>query len=149
MTHHGERVLVVDDNQSLTEATALALDLLGFETRVAHDGLTALQLAAQFRPHAVLIDLALPALDGFEVARRLRALPIFGAPRLVAWTGRCDSRHRAASQAAGFDAFLVKPASPDDVCGALFGHADTAAPTPRRTACRGPVSRRRMPGGKR
>jgi DNA-binding response OmpR family regulator len=115
------RILIVDDNKSLAQALALALELKGLEPQVATDGLTALEIAAQFRPAAALIDLGLPLLDGFEVASRLRVFPVFGAPRLVAWTGRCDPRARAAVWAAGFDAYLVKPSNFEDIRAALLG----------------------------
>lgn len=128
------RVLLVDDNRSLIRAVAIALSLEGLEPREAHDGLTALEIAVEYRPAAVLIDLALPLLDGFELAARLRALPIFGHPRLVAYTGRSDPRHRASALAAGFDAFLVKPSCFDDIRAALLGHRPTDRNRPRETS---------------
>lgn len=113
------RILIVDDNASLAQAIAVALNLQGLDTEVALDGLTALEVAARFRPAAVLVDLGLPLLDGFEVASRLRVFPVFGSPRLVAWTGRCDPRGRAIAYEAGFDAYLIKPARFDEIRAAL------------------------------
>jgi DNA-binding response OmpR family regulator len=122
-----QRILIVDDNRSLAQALAISLRLEDLEVELAADGLTALEVAARFRPAAVLIDLALPLLDGFEVATRLRAFPTFGSPRLVAWTGRCDPRGRAIARASGFDAYLTKPARFEDVRAALFGTFARAA----------------------
>jgi DNA-binding response OmpR family regulator len=124
-----QRVLIIDDNRPLTEAVSLALGLQGFETRVAHDGLAALEVAAAFRPGSALVDLMLPLLDGWEVAARLRTLPVFGSPRLVAWTAQCDPRHRAAAFDVGFDAFLVKPASFEDMRAALLGRRARRSPS--------------------
>lgn len=122
-----QRILIVDDNRSLAQALAIALELKGLEVKVALEGLSALEIAAQFRPGAALIDLGIPLLDGFEVASRLRVFPVFGSPRLVAWTGRCDPRGRAIARAAGFDAYLTKPASFEDIRTTLLGQRSRAS----------------------
>jgi two-component system, OmpR family, response regulator len=105
----GQRVLLVDDNSDATEPLSLLLQARGHETRVATDGVQAISLADEFRPQCVLLDLGLPRMDGYEVARRLRERP-YGADvvivALTGWTGR-EVRTRAA--AAGFDYHLVKP----------------------------------------
>jgi signal transduction histidine kinase len=101
------RVLVVDDNRDSAEMVAEALQHLGHTVSVAHDGPGALTEAEAFIPEVVLLDLGLPTMDGFEVARRLRA----GGVRvhLVAMTGYGQASDRQATREAGFDAHLVKP----------------------------------------
>ena len=103
------RVLVVDDNQDAAEMLALLLERDGFETRVAHTGPEALDGAATLAPDVVLLDLGLPGLDGYEVARRLRADRSRTQPVLVAVTGWGSDEDRSKSRAAGFDHHLIKP----------------------------------------
>src|SRR5262249_58095851 len=78
-------------------------------------GAAALELAAAYRPDVVLLDLAMPAMDGGEVARRLRLQPRFGGTLLVAVTGYTDEANRLSSEDAGFDLFLIKPVEPATV----------------------------------
>jgi signal transduction histidine kinase/DNA-binding response OmpR family regulator len=105
----GRRVLVVDDNRDIAESLAFMLEDHGNEVRTAHDGPSALNTAAAFCPEIVLLDIGLPGIDGYEVARRLRKLPELSKSLLVALTGygQSEARHRA--QKAGFDIHLVKP----------------------------------------
>jgi PAS domain S-box-containing protein len=112
------RILVVDDNADSAEALALALEVIGHETRLASDGPAALQVAAEFRPEVAILDIGLPGMDGYEVARRLRTLsesPIV----IVALTGYGQDQDRKRGQEAGFDHYLVKPASPEAVLSIL------------------------------
>jgi two-component system CheB/CheR fusion protein len=106
------RVLVVDDNVDAAESLAMLLRVQRHEVRTAHDGPAALDAAAAFRPEVVLLDIGLPRMDGYEVARRLRGQADSQMTLLVALTGygQDDDRRRAAE--AGFDAYLVKPADP-------------------------------------
>jgi CheY-like chemotaxis protein len=105
-------VLVVDDSRDAAESLALVLRLQGHEARVALDGPEALDALDAFRPDAVLLDVGLPGMDGYEVARHIRQRPAFGRTTLVAVTGygREEDRRRAAE--AGFDHHLTKPADP-------------------------------------
>lgn len=103
------RVLVVDDNADSAEMMTLALSAVGFETRRALDGLTALSVAEEFQPTVALLDLALPGIDGYELARRIRQHPILSEIKLVAVTGFGQARDRRTSTNAGFDLHLVKP----------------------------------------
>lgn len=103
------RVLVVDDNVDLAETLTLLLEASGHEVRMAHDGPTALETALSYRPNVVLLDLGLPGLDGFEVAKRLRQQPLFEKIVLVAMTGYGQEADRRRSLDAGFDHHLVKP----------------------------------------
>ncbi|HXU81849.1 MAG TPA: ATP-binding protein, partial [Polyangia bacterium] len=102
------RVLVVDDNRDAAELLAEALELEGYQTRVAYDGPSALRLAAEFRPELAFLDIGLPVMDGYDLARRLRALDQ-GPLVLVAVTGYGQPADRARSAEAGFDEHLVKP----------------------------------------
>jgi CheY-like chemotaxis protein len=85
---------------------------LGHETRVAHDGMTALDIAREFRPEVILLDIGMPGLDGYEVARRLRAMNQGQTFRIVAITGWGQEADRLRSKEAGFDLHLVKPVDP-------------------------------------
>jgi CheY-like chemotaxis protein len=104
-----QRVLLVDDNVDATEPLSLLLQTKGHETRVATSGEDALRLAAEFRPQCVVLDLGLPGMDGYEVARRLRAHPESAGVVLVALTGWAGRDVRARAAEAGFDYHLVKP----------------------------------------
>jgi CheY-like chemotaxis protein len=108
-------VLVVDDNADTAESYALLLRLDGHEVRVAPDGPVALQAVRDFAPDAALLDLGLPGMDGYEVARRLRALPETGRVLLVAMTGWDQEEDRHRSWEAGFDYHLTKPAPPEEI----------------------------------
>jgi PAS domain S-box-containing protein len=103
------RVLVVDDNRDAAATLARLLELLGNEVRIAHDGTQTLALAAEFLPDLVLLDIGLPGMDGYEVAELLRVDHRFDKTALVALTGYGSAEDRRQSQAAGFNAHLVKP----------------------------------------
>ncbi|PTL82795.1 ATP-binding protein [Vitiosangium sp. GDMCC 1.1324] len=103
------RVLVVDDNQDAADILAESLELLGCETRIAYDGPSALKIAPTFQPDVALLDIGLPVMDGYELARLLRQQLSSPALRLVAVTGYGQASDRQRSKEAGFDAHLVKP----------------------------------------
>jgi CheY-like chemotaxis protein len=103
------RVLVVDDNMDASQSLGKLLELAGHEVRVAHDGPAALDLAQVYRPDAVLLDIGLPQLDGYEVARRLRQQPATEHTLLIALTGYGHEEDRHRSREAGFNYHLVKP----------------------------------------
>jgi PAS domain S-box-containing protein len=110
--HAALQVLVVEDHKDSADSLAMLLTLWGHDVRTAHDGRSGLKAAQSYRPHIVFLDIGLPGLDGYEVARRLRGE--FGQQmRLVALTGYGQDDDRRRAQAAGFDAHLVKPADPD------------------------------------
>jgi CheY-like chemotaxis protein len=104
------RVLVVDDNVDAAESLAALLQLEGHDTRIAHDGDTALRIAAEFRPRVVFLDIGMPGKDGYQVARELRAQEATRDAVLVALTGWGAQEDRARSRDAGFDHHLTKPA---------------------------------------
>ena len=103
------RVLLVDDNEDAAELLASALEIMGYTTRVAHDGPEALKAATEFDPDVALVDIGLPVMDGYELARRLHDDPGLRRVPLVAVTGYGQPSDRRRSEAAGFDAHLVKP----------------------------------------
>ncbi|HEX8611081.1 MAG TPA: MEDS domain-containing protein [Telluria sp.] len=109
------RILLVDDNEDAREAMGALLQIHGHEVLFACDGKSALAAAAAFGPAIVILDIGLPDMDGYEVARRLRASPHGASARLIALTGYGQSGDIAAATAAGFDAHILKPAQMDNV----------------------------------
>jgi signal transduction histidine kinase len=103
------RILIVDDNRDAAEILAAMLRLDGPEVRTAHDGAQALAAAEQFRPDMVLLDLGMPGVSGFDVARGIRARPWGAGVTLVAQTGWGQEHDRRRTQEAGFDDHLTKP----------------------------------------
>jgi len=106
------RILVVDDNVDTAESMAFLLRLKGHEIRVAHSGLTAIDAALSFAPEIVLLDIGLPGLDGYQVARKLRRHPSLAGAILVALTGYGQEEDRRLAREAGFDHHLTKPVDP-------------------------------------
>ncbi len=106
------RILVADDNHDAADTLAMMLGIFGHEVRTAHDGVEALEMAAEFRPDVVFLDIGMPHLDGYQTAVRMRAEPWGKHVMLIALTGwgQEDDKRRAAE--AGFDHHLVKPADP-------------------------------------
>ena len=104
------RVLVVDDNVDAAESLGLLLEDAGHDVRSAYDGPNALEVAFEFRPNVVLLDIGLPKIDGYEVAKRLRQHPDLSGVVLVAMTGYGKETDKLRSHDAGFDHHLVKPA---------------------------------------
>lgn len=109
------RVLIVDDNADAAESLALLLRLKGHEVQVAHDGPQALAAAAALRPQVAILDIGLPGMDGYEVARRLRELPALAGVRLLALTGYGQQPERQAALDAGFAQHFTKPVDPDEL----------------------------------
>lgn len=103
------RVLIADDNVDAADAMGMYLEALGAEVRTAYDGEGAIQIAREFKPDLVLLDIGMPTLDGYEVARRMRREPWSRAITLVALTGWGREEDRVRSREAGFDGHLVKP----------------------------------------
>ena len=103
------RILIVDDQESSADSLRRIFEMKGFTTEVAYDGFSALQMATQFQPHVVILDIGLPAMDGFEIAQALRKIPLCRDIFLIALTGygRAEDVQRALS--VGFDVHLIKP----------------------------------------
>jgi DNA-binding response OmpR family regulator len=105
------RILVVDDDKDGVASLSMLLTMVGHETTVAHDGVEAVDVAENFKPHIVLLDLDLPKLNGYDVCRQMRAASWGNQALIVAVTGWPDESHRQEALAAGFDMHLVKPVS--------------------------------------
>jgi len=109
------RVLVVDDNRDLAESLGMVLRLWGHDVKVVYDGPGALAAAREYRPDVVFLDIGLPGLDGYEVARRLRGPLGFRDARVVAITGYGREEDRRKAREAGFDVHLTKPVDPEEL----------------------------------
>lgn len=109
----GRRVLVVDDNVDAAQSAAMLLRIWGHEVRTAHDGSSVFGAVRDFRPEVVLLDIGLPGMSGFEVARQLRREQEFRGLVLAAMTGYGQDEDRRKSREAGFDVHLTKPLDPD------------------------------------
>jgi CheY-like chemotaxis protein len=109
----GRRILVADDNHDAADSLAMILEMSGHDVRVVHDGRAALSLAETFRPDAVLLDIGMPALNGYDVARALRQKPWGAGITLIALTGWGQDSDRQLAIDAGFDRHLTKPIDPD------------------------------------
>ena len=103
------KVLVVDDNESSALTLTWAMELFGYEVRTCFDGKTAVEVAHEFRPEVVLLDIGMPVMDGFEVCRKLRSDTSLCGTRVVAQTGWGDPETRRRTAEAGFDEHLTKP----------------------------------------
>ncbi len=114
-TADAKRILVVDDNADAADMIALSLRLSGYDVKVAYTGQTTLDTAMTYRPQFVLLDIGLPDMSGYEVAKRLRELPQTSGIGLIALTGYGQQSDRALTREAGFDHHLVKPVDPDKI----------------------------------
>jgi CheY-like chemotaxis protein len=106
------RVLIVDDNIDTTASLALLLQMWGHEVRMTHDGPSALELAFEFWPDVVLLDIGLPRMDGFEVAARLRTSPLFERTLIVGSSGYSSDSDRCRAVEVGINLYFVKPFDP-------------------------------------
>jgi two-component system CheB/CheR fusion protein len=129
-----KRVLIVDDNMDGARMLARLLRTTGHQVEVAYDGPSALESVRAHPPEVVLLDIGLPGMDGYEVARRIRQLDGLDQPLLVALTGYGQAEDRRRALEVGFDDHLIKPVSPDDLA-PLFG-LGRAAPRQRSAAPR-------------
>jgi PAS domain S-box-containing protein len=109
------RILVADDNEDSATAMAVMLKLLGNEVRTANDGLEALQVAEEFRPELILLDIGMPGKNGYDVCRHIRQQPWGSQVIISALTGWGQDEDKRRSQEAGFDHHLVKPVDPNDL----------------------------------
>jgi two-component system CheB/CheR fusion protein len=124
------RVLLVEDNPDAAESLTMLLELLGHRVRATHDGVAALDAARANVPDVMLVDIGLPGMDGYEVARRVRRDPDLKHVVLVALTGYGQEEDKRQAMAAGFDYHLVKPVNPDALHGlvARLGKQETEKP---------------------
>lgn len=119
------RAVVVDDAADLRELVADLLRMKGHQVTAVEDGPSAVRVIKEQRPDVALIDIGLPEMDGYEVARALRKDLPPGVLRLIAMTGYGQAADKATALAAGFDAHIVKPASADKIMRAIYGDAET------------------------
>ena len=127
------RVLIVDDNEDSAASLGMLLRMIGHEVRMAHDGLEALSAAATFQPHVAILDIGLPKLNGYEVAKRIREQPWGRDMVLVALTGWGQDEHRRRSEESGFNHHLTKPVELD-VLEELLAATERGLPERRLTA---------------
>lgn len=120
------RVLVVDDNRDAADSLAMMLSLEGADVRVAYDGQSALEGMASFRPDVAVLDLAMADIDGYEVARRIRARPALRDVALIALSGWGNDGMQRESKQAGFDYHLIKPPDSDALRAVLASLASRA-----------------------
>ena len=113
------KILVADDNQDAANTLAMLLRLAGHEVHTAHGGQAALALASAVRPEIALLDIGMPDLDGYEVAKQLRAAPWGTGLKLIALTGWGQEEDKRRAQAAGFDHHLTKPVDPNRLAALL------------------------------
>jgi CheY-like chemotaxis protein len=126
----------VDDNQDFAVSLGTVLEFNGHAVRLAFDGTSALALAREFRPEVAFLDLGLPGLSGYDLARALRADPATRQAMLIALTGWGQDKDRVRTRAAGFDVHFVKPVDPQVIAQIVdqLGHRrlppDAAPPGP-------------------
>lgn len=116
---NGRRVLLVDDSEDILEIVSALLRYEGYEVLAAPDGPTALQVAPEFHPDIAVLDIGLPAMDGYDLARHLREELGDRTPKLVAMTGYGQAADTERAREAGFDVHLVKPVDPEQLLASL------------------------------
>ena len=135
------RVLIVDDHRDGADTLGLVVEEFGHQVHVTYGGRQALDVATAFRPDLMLIDLAMPDLDGCSLVRRFRQAPAFAQTRIVAITGHSDQGHKTLAMNAGFDTVLFKPVGLKDLETVLAG-----VKVMRSDQSYKPLSERRTPG---
>jgi CheY-like chemotaxis protein len=128
------RVLVVDDSQDGANSLAELIELWGYEARSAYDGPSALRIAREFPANAVLLDIGMPGMSGYDTARALREIAELRGARLVAVTGYGQEEDRTRARDAGFDHHLTKPVDPTELRNLLRSLRNSGAserPEPR------------------
>jgi CheY-like chemotaxis protein len=120
----------VDDNRDAASSLTMLLELLGNKVRCAYDGEDAVHAAAEFRPDAILLDIGLPRLNGYEACRRIRAQRPGKDIPIIAITGWGQDEDRRRSREAGFDRHLTKPVDPEALMTLLAGLQASRSPPP-------------------
>ncbi len=118
----GKKILIVEDNPGIFRMLARSMEIKGLDVAMAADGRDALEVFGDFDPDFAVIDIGLPILNGFEVARTIRSQPQFGDVVLVAVTGYGQENDHKKALAAGFDLHLVKPIDPDEILRVIAAH---------------------------
>ena len=118
------RILVIDDNEDAANATAMLVEEMGGEARVAYDGESALEMLEEYQPDVVLLDIAMRGLDGYETCQRIRRV-LGNRVLVVALTGFGQDQDKEDATRAGFDAHLTKPADGAALAGISASHTST------------------------
>jgi len=141
------RVLIVDDNRDAADALGLLVEELGSRVHVTYGGMQALDVATAFRAELMLIDLAMPDIDGCELVKRFRQIPPFAHTMIVAVTGHANQGHKTFAMKAGFDSVLFKPVAVKEIERVLAGVvAARAEQSPRHpNGRRSPGEEHRLP----
>jgi CheY-like chemotaxis protein len=130
------RVLIVDDNRDGADSLGVLVEELGHRVHVTYGGTQALDIAAVFQADLMLVDLAMPDLDGCSLVKRFRKIPAFARTKIVAITGHADQGHKSLALKAGFDAVVFKPVKPREIENVLGSvsvtHLGRASGTPPR-----------------
>lgn len=108
-------ILVIDDDQDTVDSFAILLQQLGHTVHTARRGAEAIVLLDEIHPDLVFLDLALPGMDGFEIAKQIRREPRLSETKIIALTGLSEAKHRLRAQYTGIDGYLVKPATLDEI----------------------------------
>ncbi|MEK6703649.1 MAG: response regulator [Planctomycetota bacterium] len=119
-----ERVLIVDDERYIAQALTLRLKAAGYDVQWACDGAAGIAAVWEWRPQVIVLDIRMPDMDGFEVNRRLRARPEFGATPVIFLSANVQESARQAALAAGAHAFLTKPYESKDILAAIKSALD-------------------------
>jgi CheY-like chemotaxis protein len=115
MPHQSHRILLVDDNPGVSNAFKVLLEVKGHEVSILHAGSETLALIREWSPDVVFLDIAMPGMDGYEVAAAIHAAELAPRPLLIALTGYGQDSHGKAIADAGFDHHLLKPADPKQI----------------------------------
>jgi CheY-like chemotaxis protein len=115
VAHANHRVLIVDDDSDVVSATSMLLSMWGCEAASVIDASRAEAAALAFHPDVILLDVAMPEMDGFEVARAIRSHPEFKHVKIIAVSGFSHEANRAKAKACGIDCYFVKPVVPDEL----------------------------------
>lgn len=107
------RILVIDDNRDVADSLVILLEMFGSIARAAYSGAAGLEALTTFKPELIFLDLGMPGMDGYETARRIRALPEGCGVKLIALTGWGKDQVKSRAYDAGFDIHFTKPAAPD------------------------------------
>lgn len=126
------RVLIVDDNVDVVDTLSVALALDGVHVRTAYDGESALRALLEEVPDAVILDLLLPDIDGYQIAQAVRSDPRYHNTHLIAHTGDSSQAARERCAAAGFDLYIVKPIDPSELLNAIVALQRATAGDERR-----------------
>ncbi len=113
------RVVVVDDNRDFADSLCVLLQMWGHEARVAYDGVAGLEIARAWQPDCLLLDIGMPRLDGYALAKQVRQEPGLAQAKLIAMTAYSGEDHARRAREAGFDLHLIKAADPAELEKAL------------------------------